>query len=66
MVDFIQKQVEISERLFQVMLDDHKERMKEAALWGEMNASLVKKLEERDRIIAELRETITKMQTKGG
>jgi len=53
--DFIQVQIEASERLFKVMLEDHKERMAHAALWGDMNAGLIRKLEERDEEIARLR-----------
>ena len=55
MKDFIQVQIEASERLFKVMMEDHKERVAHAALWGEMNAGLIKKLEERDAEIARLR-----------
>ena len=43
MKDFIQVQIEASERLFKVMLEDHKERMAHAALWGDMNAGLIRK-----------------------
>jgi len=53
--DFIQVQIEASERLFKVMLEDHKERMAHAALWGDMNAGLIRKLEERDEEISRLR-----------
>jgi len=53
--DFIQVQIEASERLFKVMLEDHKERMAHAAVWGDMNAGLIRKLEERDEEIARLR-----------
>ena len=55
MKDFIQVQIEASERLFKVMLEDHKERMAHAALWGDMNAGLIRKLEERDEEISRLR-----------
>ena len=55
MKDFIQVQIEASERLFKVMLEDHKERMAHATLWGDMNAGLIRKLEERDEEIARLR-----------
>lgn len=55
MKDFIQVQIEASERLFKVMLEDHKERMAHAAVWGDMNAGLIRKLEERDEEIARLR-----------
>jgi hypothetical protein len=54
-IDFIQKQSELSERLVQLMLDDQKERMQLFSTWAEMNAQLIKKLEERDKLIGELR-----------
>lgn len=55
MVDFIQKQLEASERLFTMMREDHKERMHHATVLAEMNHSLLKKLEERDATIEQLR-----------
>ena len=55
MIDFIQKQIEASERLFQMMADDHKERMNGMKIWVDMNESYLKKLAERDAEIAELK-----------
>jgi len=55
MKDFIERQMEVSDRLFKVMFEDHKERMKEIVLWAEMNAGLMRKLDERDAEIARLK-----------
>ena len=53
--DFYQKQIEASERLYQMMMNDHNERMKVLVDAYDLGASLVKKLEERDAEIARLR-----------
>jgi len=53
--DFYQKQIEASERLYQMMMDDHNERMKVLVNAYDLSASLVKKLEERDAEINRLR-----------
>lgn len=55
MNDFIQKQIEASERLYAMMLSDHTDRMKGLVEAYETSASLLKKLEERDKEIATLR-----------
>lgn len=55
MSDFYQKQIEASERLYQMMMDDHNERMKVLVDSYDLSASLVKKLEERDKEIERLR-----------
>jgi hypothetical protein len=59
MIDFVQKQIEASERLFQMMVDDHKERMVGLQVWVEMNESYQKKLAERDEEIAVLKARIS-------
>lgn len=58
MNNFIQKQIEVSERLFYVMKKDHEERMKEADVWQKTSNSLLAKLEERDKEIQQLRTKI--------
>lgn len=58
MIEFVEKQIEASERLFQMMLDDHKERMAGVKVWVDMNESYQKKLAERDAEIAELKRRI--------
>jgi hypothetical protein len=55
MISFIQKQLEASERMFELMHRDHKERMEQIAIWADMNDSLMRKLEERDKEIERLK-----------
>lgn len=55
MIEFIQKQIEASERLFEMMRSDHDTRMKEMEHWARTTQSLVEKLAERDTIIEMLR-----------
>jgi hypothetical protein len=54
MINFIQKQIDASEKLFEMMRTDHKERMTQVLIWADMNESLMRKLEERDREIERL------------
>jgi len=61
MKDFIERQMEVSDRLFKVMFEDHKERMKEIVSWAEMNAGLMRKLDERDVEIARLKAKIEEL-----
>ena len=58
MIEFVQKQIEISERLFDLMLKDHKERMNGIAVWAEMNAGLMHKLDQRNEEITRLRHCV--------
>jgi ABC-type Na+ transport system ATPase subunit NatA len=55
MSDFMQKQIESSERLYQMMLADHKERVEKLMETYDLSASLQRKLEERDAEIIKLR-----------
>ena len=55
MIEFIQKQIEASERLFEMMRSDHDTRMKEMEHWARTTQSLVEKLAERDMTIDMLR-----------
>ena len=50
----IDRHIEASERLYNMMLQDHKERVNDLVEWADMNASLMRKLDERDRRIREL------------
>ena len=52
---FIQKQIESSERLYKMMLNDHVDRVKSVADVYEVSESLQKKLRERDEEITKLR-----------
>jgi hypothetical protein len=54
MISFIQQQLDASERMFELMHRDHKERMVQIAMWADMNDSLMRKLEERDKEIERL------------
>ena len=63
MIDFVQKQLEASEKLFKMMMDDHKERVHQTMIWADMNAGLVRKLEERDAEIEKLRAKIAQYET---
>ena len=62
MKDFINRQLEISDKLFKVMFDDHKERIRDMAMWAELDASLMRKLDERDSEIARLHAEIAKLK----
>jgi hypothetical protein len=55
MIEFIQKQIEASERLFEMMRSDHDTRMKEMEHWARTTQSLIEKLHERDMTIDMLR-----------
>lgn len=50
----IDRHIEASERLYNMMLQDHKERVSDLVEWADMNASLMRKLDERDRRIRAL------------
>jgi hypothetical protein len=62
MIDFIQKQLEASEKLFEMMRQDHKERVHQAFVWADMSDSLTKKLAERDAEIEHLRKLLAAYQ----
>ena len=54
MNDFMKSQIDIAERMFKMMVEDHKERVESINTWAEMNIGLMRKLDERDKRIAEL------------
>ena len=58
----LERQMEISDQLFKVMFEDHKERMKNIIMWAEMNAGLMRKLDERDAEIAKLKAKIEELK----
>jgi hypothetical protein len=60
--DFMQAQIEASERLYQMMLDDHKERVRDMAMWAETSVSLMRKLDERDAEIIKLRAEVAALK----
>jgi len=55
MDNFIQKQIEASERLYNMMMVDHKERFEKIAEVYALSENLQKKINERDAEIATLR-----------
>jgi len=55
MDNFIQKQIEASERLYNMMMADHKERFEKIAAVFDLSENLQKKINERDAEIARLR-----------
>jgi hypothetical protein len=59
----IQKQLDISEQLFEMMRRDHKERMGQVLVWANMNESLINKLKERDAEIERLQGLLKAYQT---
>jgi hypothetical protein len=59
MSDFMQVQIDASERLYKMMVEDHKERVRDMAIWADTSVGLMKKLDERDAEIIKLREEIS-------
>jgi hypothetical protein len=59
----IQKQLEISEQLFEMMRRDHKERIGQVLVWADMNESLIHKLDERDKEIERLKGLLKAYET---
>jgi hypothetical protein len=65
MMSFIQKQLDASERMFELMHRDHKQRMEQIVMWADMNESLMRKLAERDAEISRLNALVTAHETAG-
>lgn len=59
---FMTQQLEIAHRLCEMMAKDHDERVKGFNYWAEVTHSLIKKLEQRDQIIAELKKQIKELK----
>ena len=59
----IQKQLDVSEQLFEMMRRDHKERMSQVLVWADMNESLLHKLKEREEEIERLRNLLQAHET---
>ena len=64
--EFIDRQMEASDKLFKVMFEDHKERMKDMVLWADMNSGLMRKLDERDETIARLTAELVALKAVSG
>ena len=58
----MQVQIDASERLYNMMLEDHKERVRDMAMWAETSVSLMKKLDQRDEEINKLRAEIASLK----
>ena len=63
MIDFIEKQMQASDRMFKMMFEDHVERLEGLQMWADMNTNLIKKLEERDAEIKRLRAKLLAFET---
>ena len=63
MDNFIQKQIEASERLYNMMMTDHKERFEKIAEVYNLSESLQKKLNERDEEIRKLKRQLLAYET---
>jgi hypothetical protein len=62
MKDFMQMQIDVSERLYKSMIEDHKERLRDMAVWADTSVSLMRKLDERDKEIDRLRAEIVTLK----
>ena len=62
MINFIQKQLDASERLFNMMVEDNKQRTQSLQMWIDMNESFQKKLAERDAEIERLRAKLSQYE----
>lgn len=62
----LDRHIEASERLYEMMMRDHKERISDLVEWADMNSSLMRKLEERDKRIIALEAEITALKAAGG
>lgn len=65
-MNILDRHIEASERLYEMMMRDHKERISDLVEWADMNSSLMRKLEERDKRIIALEAEITALKAAGG
>ena len=61
-INFIQRQLDASERLFNMMVEDNKMRTQSLQMWVDMNESFQKKLAERDAEIEKLRAKLSQYE----
>jgi uncharacterized protein YlxW (UPF0749 family) len=61
-INFIQKQLDASERLFNMMVEDNKMRTQNLQMWIDMNESFQKKLAERDAEIEKLKAKLSQYE----
>ena len=62
MIHFIQKQLDASERLFNMMVEDNRLRTQNLQMWVDMNESFQRKLAERDAEIEKLRSKLSQYE----
>ena len=62
MIEFVQKQLEASERLYRVMAEDNQLRAHNLQMWIDMTADYQKKLAERDAEIERLRSKLSQYE----
>ena len=62
MINFIQKQLDASERLFNMMVEDNRLRTQNLQMWIDMNESFQRKLAERDAEIEKLRSKLSQYE----
>lgn len=61
-MSYFQRNIEMSERLFEAMRADHVARQADMELWTATCQNLIKKLEARDREIAKLRTELAEIK----
>lgn len=62
MIEFVQKQLEASERLYRVMAEDNQLRAHNLQMWIDMTENFQKKLAERDAEIERLRSKLSQYE----
>jgi len=62
MMNYIQSQLETADRLVELMQKDHAERLEIINVWVKINTDLIKKLEQRDALIADLRAQLAALE----
>ena len=62
MIEFVQKQLEASERLYRVMAEDNQLRAHNLQIWIDMTENFQKKLAERDAEIERLRSKLSQYE----
>ena len=61
---FLKHQLEVAERMFELMRQDFKERKEGESFWIETTKQLMDKLEDRDKEIQRLRNCIYELEIK--
>ena len=66
MEQILKSQLEASERLYKIMLEDHNQRTKDNIYTHQIIDGLNRKLEERDALIEDLRHELKRVKSKLG